>query len=294
MLDTSYSTAPFRGRIIGKVDSPVCVPFSQGGHMDGITDMPLVHQATEDLAHGRDTRATILTACKDARSLLAAEPMRWHYDLRPEWIAMEQVPAVLPLWQQYAEILTGWGYSAWCGILNTADYGLGQALRRAVLIASRARPVRRPQATHYDPRKGLQFWGQPWMTMAEALGWGYTGRPAPTVTGGGTYTGGAEPWSSTSRAAMRAAMDNPGHWAHRQPAPTVTGTVGHVGGKQAEGHLNLSIPEGARLQGFPDGYRFQGNKGQISLQIGNAMPPLLAGVVLDEAAGHLAGLEVAA
>jgi DNA (cytosine-5)-methyltransferase 1 len=113
------------------------------------------------------------------------------------------------------------------------------------------------------------------------------------VTGGGTDPGGAEPWSSTSRAAMRAAMDNPGHWAHRQPAPTVTGTVGHVGGKQAGGHLNLSIPEGARLQGFPDGHRFQGNKGEISRQVGNAMPPPFADVVLDMAAGP-ARLAVAA
>ena len=92
---------------------------------------------------------------------------------------------------------------------------------------------------------------------------------------------------------MRAAMDDRTHWAWRKPAPTVTGTVGHVGGKQAEGHLNLSTTDAARLQGFPDGYRFQGNKGQISLQIGNAMPPLLADVVLDKAAGP-AVLEVAA
>jgi DNA (cytosine-5)-methyltransferase 1 len=284
---TQYPTAPFKGRITGKVDSPPCQAWSQSGHMLGLEDQPLVHQAVEDLAAGRDTRAKLLTACKDKRSLLAAEPMRWYYDLRPEFICLEEVPAVLPLWQQIAAILRAWGYSVWCGVLNTADYGLGQARRRAILIASRVRKVGRPEPTHYDPRKGLQFWGQPWVTMAEALGWGYTDRPAPTVTGGGTYTGGAEPWSSTSRAAMRAAMDDPGHWAWRKPAPTITGTVGHVGGKQAEGHLNLPTADAARLQGFPDGYRFQGNKGQVSLQVGNAVPPPLAAVVLDEAAGRV-------
>jgi DNA (cytosine-5)-methyltransferase 1 len=291
---TAEPTAPYRGRITGKVDSPPCQAWSQSGHMLGLVDQPLVHQAVEDLAHGRDTRAKLLTACADPRSLLAAEPMRWHHDLRPEWIAMEEVPAVLPLWQQYARILTAWGYSAWCGVLNAADYGLGQKRRRAILIASRARRVGRPEATHWDPRKHPQLWGQPWVTMADALGWGYTQRPAPTVTGGGTETGGPEPWSSTSRAAMCAAMENPGHWAHRQPAPTVTGTVGHVGGKQAEGHLNLTPEEGARLQGFPDGYCFQGNKGQVSLQIGNAMPPPFAEVVLDMAAGPAAEYEAAA
>lgn len=70
-----------------------------------------------------------------------------------------------------------------------------------------------------------------------------------------------------------------------RPAPTVTGTVGHVGGKQAGGHLNLTTAEAARLQGFPDGYPFQGNKGQRSLQIGNAVPPLLAAHVLAAATG---------
>jgi DNA (cytosine-5)-methyltransferase 1 len=294
---TAYPTAPFRGRITGKVDSPPCQAWSQSGHQLGLEDQPLVHQAVEDLAAGRDTRARLLTACKDPRSLLAAEPMRWHADLRPEWIAMEEVPAVLPLWQQYASILTSWGYSVWAGILNTADYGLGQGRRRAILIASCARRVGRPEATHYDPRKGLQFWGQPWVTMAEALGWGYTTRPAPTVTGGGTEGGGAEPWSSTSRAAMRAAMDDPGHWAWQRPATTVCadsriappGHRNRAGGERqfTEGTVRVTLPELARLQGFPDGYRFQGNKGQISLQIGNAMPPPLAEVVLDEAAGRV-------
>lgn len=290
---TQYPTAPFRGRITGKVDSPPCQAWSQSGHMLGLEDQPLVHQAVEDLAAGRDTRAQLLTACKDKRSLLAAEPMRWYYDLRPEFICLEEVPAVLPLWQHIARILTAWGYSAWCGVLNAADYGLGQARRRAILIASRIRKVRRPETTHYDPRKGDQLWGRPWVTMADALGWGYTDRPAPTVTGGGTETGGAEPWSSTSRATMRTAMEDRTHWAWRKPAPTVAGTVRHVGGKQAEGHLNLPAADAARLQGFPDGYRFQGNKGQVSLQIGNAMPPPLADIVLTEAAG-LVRLAVAA
>lgn len=284
---SQYPTAPFKGRNVKKVDSSPCQAWSQGGHMLGLVDQPLVHQAVEDLARGRDTRSALKEACQDERSILAAEPMRWHHDLRPEWIAMEQVPAVLPLWQQYARILRSWGYSTWCGVLNSADYGVGQARKRAVLIASRARDVTAPAATHAQHPEEDLFGSHllPWVSMADALGWGYTQRPAPTVTGGGTETGGAEPWSSTSRAAMRAAMDNPGHWAHHRPAPTVTGTVGHVGGKQAGGHLNLTTAEAARLQGFPDGYPFQGNKGQRSLQIGNAVPPLLAAHVLAAATG---------
>ncbi|MFB8393703.1 DNA cytosine methyltransferase [Streptomyces yangpuensis] len=283
-----YPTAPFKGRARRQAWSPPCQTYSKGGNQAGLADMDHAHQAIHDLAHGRDTRAELRAACKDERSLLVAEPMRFLHATRPDWTVMEQVPAVLALWRQYAEILRGWGYSTWTGILNAADYGIGQARKRAILIASQQRTVSPPAPTHSEHGGQADLFGDclpRWVSMAEALGWGYTTRPAPTVIGGGADTGGAEPWSSTSRKAMRAAMDNPGHWAWRKPAPTVSGTVGHVGGKQAGGHLNLQATEAATLQTFPDGYPFWGNKGQVALQIGNAVPPLLAAHIIAAATG---------
>ena len=38
----------------------------------------------------------------------------------------------------------------------------------------------------------------------------------------------------------------------------------------------MSIREGARLQSFPDDYRFYGSDGMKRLEIGNAVPPLLS------------------
>ncbi|MER5706018.1 DNA cytosine methyltransferase [Streptomyces sp. NPDC002122] len=278
----AYPTAPFKGRSRKQIWSPPCQAWSRAGKRGGLQDQPLVHQAVEDLAHGSDTRSTLKAACRDERSILAAEPMRWLHDLRPEWVCLEEVPDVLPLWRQYAVYLRGWGYSVWTGVLNAADYGVPQARRRAILIASRIRRATAPDPTHTEhPGDTLFGDGLPrWITMAEALGWGYTQRPAPTVTGGGTATGGAEPFGNATRQAMRAAMNNPDHWAWRQPSRTISGTVGHVGGKQSGGHLGLEPEEGAVLQTFPAGHPFYGTKGQRSLQIGNAVPPLLAAHII--------------
>ncbi|MFI1166508.1 DNA cytosine methyltransferase [Streptomyces sp. NPDC020801] len=283
----AYPTAPFAGRITGLIASPPCQAWSRAGKRGGLEDQPLITQTVHDLANGRDTRAKLKAACKDERSILAAEPMRWLYDLRPEWVCMEEVPDVLPLFRQIAAVLRSWGYSVWVGVVNAADYGVPQTRRRAILIASRARAVTAPAPSHSE-HGAFGLFGDDlprWITMAEALGWGYTDRPAPTVTGGGTATGGPEPFGNATRRAMRKAMDDRKHWAWRKPAPTISGTVGHVGGKQAEGHLNLSPEEGALLQTFRPGYPFHGNKGQRSLQIGNAVPPLLAAHVASAATG---------
>jgi DNA (cytosine-5)-methyltransferase 1 len=179
---------------------------------------------------------------------LVVEPARFIHACIPEWVAMEQVPAVLPLWEVYAAELRKMGYSAWCGKLNAADYGVPQTRERAILIASRVRQVSRPEPTHYDPRKGDQLWGTPWASMAAALGWGATGRPVPTVTAGGTATGGADSLARGGREALEAERDA-GRWALRkergagmlerggqrrdhpldEPAPTVTAGVAGSG-----------------------------------------------------------------
>ena len=43
-----------------------------------------------------------------------------------------------------------------------------------------------------------------------------------------------------------------------------------------EQNRELTPREGARIQSFPDWYVFDGQKGHVTTQIGNAVPPLLA------------------
>ena len=308
---TQYPTAPFTGSITGKVDSPVCTPYSRAGKGKGVQDLPLVHQAVEDLAAGRDTRARIGAACADPLSILAAEPMRWHHDLRPEWIAMEQVPDVLPLWRQYARILRGWGYSVWTGILNTADHGVPQTRRRAILIASRLRNVKAPARTHTEYPADDLFGERllPWVSMADALDWPsgvrINTRGERRTSGGNNFRADAPSWTLTEKARSwwvlrHSARSNATTRRLDQPAATIV--AGHARrdyvwetvGDGPQERRPLALSEAAVLQGFRAKYKFQGSESQAFKQIANAMPPRFAEAVLDEAAGPATEYEVAA
>lgn len=49
----------------------------------------------------------------------------------------------------------------------------------------------------------------------------------------------------------------------------------------------ISVREAARLQSFPDAFRFVGNMGDCFRQIGNAVPPLLARAIAEEVKNQL-------
>lgn len=64
-----------------------------------------------------------------------------------------------------------------------------------------------------------------------------------------------------------------------KPAPTITSGCTIISkGRYCHPTQNrgLSIREAARLQSFDDKFEFCGNMGEMSLQIGNAVPPKLA------------------
>lgn len=279
---TQASLAPYAGTG-GLVGGPPCPPFGKSGRRLGLTDLPLVHGAIDDLARGRDTRAVHAAGCLDPRSILTAEPMRWLHGLRPEWAVLEQVPAVLPVWEQYAEILCGWGYSTAAGVLHAEQHGAGQKRPRAILLASRVREVALPAPTHGP---GLL----PVVSMANVVGWGYTRRPSPAVTGGGVYTGGAEPFGNGSRQAMRRVLGTDA-WRDRRPLCAQCAAVPQEDDEEEEeelppcGHLRPTLAECAALQGFRRTLAFAGRSGDQHLQVGNAVPFALARAAVLAASG---------
>jgi DNA (cytosine-5)-methyltransferase 1 len=87
-----------------------------------------------------------------------------------------------------------------------------------------------------------------------------------------------------------------GRLAPDAPAGTITARFdSFTRGKFAHPfeHRNISLREGARLQTFPDTFRFHGTQEQVAALIGNAVPPLLATAVATSFRDQLLGLTIA-
>lgn len=71
-----------------------------------------------------------------------------------------------------------------------------------------------------------------------------------------------------------------------KPAPTITGRGSRSGGAVIHPHPNLkrrlSVRECARVQSFPDDFIFCGSNGACFAQIGNAVPPLMSFFIANE------------
>lgn len=181
------------GPVEGLIGSPPCQAYSTAGKGLGRADKPRVIACAHELTAGNDSRAEHAAQCRDPRSLLTVEPLRWTLALKPRWVALEQVPAALELWSEFAGLLAVHGYHVAAGVLSAEQYGVPQSRRRAFLIASLDGPVQLPAPTHrsYDPRhphrvleseQGLS----PWVSMGQALG---RREPAVTLTHSNTGHG---------------------------------------------------------------------------------------------------------
>jgi DNA (cytosine-5)-methyltransferase 1 len=226
----AYPSEPFAG-IPGYIASPPCQAWSMAGKRKGELDRANCHRLADRMAAGDD--GTDWTDWEDPRSPLVCQPVRRVRELRPEWIALEEVPAVLGLWEHFARIFRNWGYSAWVGVLCAADYGVPQTRERCILMASRVAQVAPPVPTHSrDGDDGDLFDGkrEKWVSMATALGWGFDEEPSATVCDGGTETGGAEPFGNMGYRKRLAAFVSAGVTGEgrakdpaTQPADTLTG-----------------------------------------------------------------------
>ena len=302
----------------GLIASPPCQAWSLAGKRGGEEDRAACHELADRMAAGDDS--TDWREWADDRSPLVCQPVRWARELRPEWIALEEVPAVLGLWEHMARIFRGWGYSVWTGHLLAADYGVPQTRTRAILMASRVRTVTPPEPTHAEHPEGDDLLGagnlEKWVSMAEALGWsGSVGFPR-------RYDGQGESTEDGYRARDLRSTDEPAHvvtekarsWSRwlrgsnqanaavrgpHDPAPTML--FGHAtndvswypteeaakprqpmsaGERTEAGGARVTVQEAGVLQSFPADYPWRGSRSKQFEQVGNAVPPLMAAHIL--------------
>jgi DNA (cytosine-5)-methyltransferase 1 len=212
------------------IGSPPCPTFSSAGKGSGRDDMDLILRWVPRVAAG-EPLTELGAAVDDARSALVLEPLRMIVATRPTWVALEQVPPCLPIWRAVALALEGLGYRTWTGILEAERYGVPQTRERAILLARRdGRPCHPPAPTHQryvpgEPRLAapqLTLDGEvlPWVSMADALGWGMTARPSVSVAGRNDRGG---PRSLDGGSGARETLRRAAERAVDEPAPTITG-----------------------------------------------------------------------
>ncbi len=307
----SYGPADFPSR--GLIASPPCQSFSMAGKGAGRKALDLVTEAIMTMAAG----APSAHLWEDDRTGLVLEPLRWALEAAElgtpyEWIALEQVPTVLPVWETMADVLRWRGYGVVTGNLQAEMYGVPQTRKRAFLLARRASVPTMPTPTHsrYYTRtpKRLDVGVKPWVSMAEALGWREGVEVVSNYGSGGDPKNrgvrhGSEPFATVTSKFNRMKVRGPdatwtvtggrtSRYAKRDPqaspAPPITGAGNtYIGTADPEQYRALTASEAATLQSFPVKYPWQGNGGQVALQIGNAVPPLLVQAVLRQVATPL-------
>lgn len=288
-LDLEKTFGPYKGQIDVVIGGPPCQGFSQKGQ-----------------------RKTI----HDERNFLFKYYVRVVELVKPQYFVMENVPNLLTAEKGYfrkeiEELFNSMGYQLKMGILNASDYGVPQNRRRAVIIGKQggaAPGLPKPRnitVTIWDAISDLAYLSSGEGEEEQE----YRGKPRSEYQKklrGGSGTLRNHVATRHSRLALeRLAMIPPnagkevlpeehltrsiysGTWTRmRKDEISVTITTRFdtpSSGKFTHPFLDraITVREAARIQSFPDSFRFVGSKGSQMKQVGNAVPPLLAGAIAE-------------
>ncbi|MXW57431.1 MAG: DNA cytosine methyltransferase [Acidimicrobiia bacterium] len=236
---------------------------------------------------------------KAPESSLLFEFLRFVGEFLPELVFIENVPGMQrssDVLAEFVKEIQPFGYDCSGSIICSADYGVPQARKRFVLVASRLgkielpRPIRGDGAPlrHLTVRDAIHD-----LPPVEAgcehpelpdhrtmrLSLRNLQRIRATPEGGDRRDWPERLWPDCHRGQGINHTDAYGRLSWDRPAPTLTtrcisysnGRYGHPEQDRA-----LTVREAARLQTFPDHFEFAGGLTSQAKQIGNAVPVELA------------------
>lgn len=168
------------------------------------------------------------------------------------------------------------GYDSYWHLLYASEYGVPQLRPRFVLVAIKRKYLRKQSFEWHALASSARTVGETLHPMMAADGW--TGADAwrerangiaPTVVGGSKRHGGPDLGPTRARAAwLELGVDGRGI---ADAAPNADTPVDY--------NPRLTVPMVARIQGFPDDWKFSGRKTAAYRQVGNAFPPPVARAV---------------
>lgn len=248
----------------------------------------------------------------DPRNQLWRHYLRCVEQVRPKVFVLENVPPLLKSaeYQELLKIAQGLGYKVEGRVLNAADYGVPQTRKRAIVIGSRIGDPSFPVQTHVDPlKRGLLTQHLPdWRTVRDAIGqvpltptginWHIGRNPTPKSlkryrcikAGGNRWQLPADLMPDCWKRKTKGGTDLFGRLWWDRPSVTIrTEFYKPEKGRYLHpvAHRPITHHEAALLQGFPEDFVFCGSKINVGIQIGNAVPPLLAFAIAEHVAGML-------
>jgi DNA (cytosine-5)-methyltransferase 1 len=253
---------------------------------------------------------------KDQRWQLLYEFARLIKAIQPEIVSMENVPNLLNfkkelVFEKFVNELKKDGYFVWHKIVYSPDYGIPQKRKRLVLLASKKGKIKLIEPTH-TPKE--------YLTVKDAIG--HLEPIASGETSQSDFIHKASKLSDKNLKRIRQSKQG-GSWSkdwdenlklecHKndkgktyvsvygrmkwdEPSPTMTTFCTGIGNGRfghPEQDRAISLREAGILQSFPKDYQFTDKKenlkfGQVSRQIGNAVPPRLGEVIGISIIEHL-------